>query len=93
MTVRILIDSIGWIGMACIVIAYGLVSSQKVKGNSRSYQVINLSGSLFLLINSYYHGAFPSVGLNVIWMGIAVTSLWNIWRHSKPQSQLKKDPS
>ena len=43
---EILSQTIGWIGTALIVIAYFLVSSKKVEGNSKIYQTINLLGAI-----------------------------------------------
>jgi hypothetical protein len=40
-----------------------------------SYQALNLVGAAFLLVNSIFLGAYPSVGINVIWIGIAVLAI------------------
>jgi hypothetical protein len=72
------IDIIGWIGSIELVVAYFMVSYQRMKANSLLYQWLNLSGSIFLLINTAYYGAFPSSFVNVIWILIAVSALYNI---------------
>jgi hypothetical protein len=69
------IDFIGWVGVAALLIAYGLVSTKKLAGDSSGYQLLNLMGSTFLIINSFYYGAYPSVGVNIAWIGIAVFAL------------------
>ncbi len=69
------IDIAGWIGAVVYLIAYALVSSQKTEGNSISYQVLNLIGGILLIINSTYYKAFPSVGVNIVWIGIAIYTL------------------
>ena len=73
------IDTIGWTGAALVLIAYGLISIQWISGNSFSYQALNVTGALLLVINSYYLGAYPSVGVNVAWMGIAAITLFRDW--------------
>ena len=39
------INVLGWIGAAALLSAYWLVSTQKVTGNSRTYQAMNLLGA------------------------------------------------
>jgi hypothetical protein len=69
------IDVFGWSGVAALLIAYGLVSTKKLEGDSPIYQLLNLAGSALLIINSFYYGAYPSVGVNIAWVGIAVFAL------------------
>jgi hypothetical protein len=39
------INLLGWTGAAALLTAYWLVSTQKVPGNSRTYQSMNLLGA------------------------------------------------
>lgn len=76
---KILVDVIGWIGSFEVIAAYIIVSFEFGKNiNRRIYQGLNLTGSLFLIINTIYHGAYPSAFVNVIWLIIAAIALWNI---------------
>lgn len=75
---KIFIDIIGWIGSLEVIAAYLLVSFEFGKVNKKVYQGLNLTGSLFLIINTIYHGAYPSAFVNVIWMIIAFISLRNL---------------
>ena len=72
---NLLIDFLGWIGVATLLAAYGLISMRKLEGDSLRYQWLNLIGSALLIFNSFYCGAFPSVGINLAWIGIAVFTL------------------
>jgi hypothetical protein len=72
---NLVIDIVGWSGVAALLIAYGLVSTKKLEGDSFTYQFLNLAGSALLIINSSFYGAFPSVGVNVAWVGIAIFAL------------------
>jgi len=72
---RILIDVAGWVGVAALLLAYALVSARKSKGDSVAYQLLNLAGGALVLVNSFVHGAYPSVGVNVVWIVIAVFTL------------------
>jgi hypothetical protein len=70
-----LIDAVGWVGVAALLAAYVLVSTKRMEGDSMEYQLLNLAGAALLIANSFYYGAYPSVGVNVIWIGIAVFAL------------------
>jgi hypothetical protein len=66
---------LGWTGAALLLLAYWLVSTKRAEGDSFLYQFLNISGALLLIINSWYFGAYPSVGVNVAWTGIALITL------------------
>ncbi|MDA2931207.1 hypothetical protein MYX84_14895, partial [Acidobacteria bacterium AH-259-O06] len=70
-----LIDIIGWIGAAALLFAYALVSARRVEGNSTAYQLLNIGGSVFLIVNTIHYGAFPSAFVNIVWMGIAIYTI------------------
>jgi hypothetical protein len=72
---NILIDSVGWVGAAVLLLAYGLVSTRKTEGDSGFYQLLNLAGSALLMMNSFYYGAYPSSGVNIVWIAIAIFAL------------------
>jgi hypothetical protein len=69
------IDVLGWIGALQILTAYALISLKKVEGDSLFYQLLNIVGSIFLVINTYYWKAFPSTLVNVVWAIIAVFAI------------------
>lgn len=75
MPVKLLIEILGWVGVAALLAAYGLVSMRRLEGNSFAYQMLNLVGSGLLIVNSFYNGALPSVGVNLAWIGIAILTL------------------
>jgi len=72
---NLLVDVIGWAGAAELLLAYVLVSARKTEGDSTIYQLLNLTGAAALIVNSFYYGAYPSVGVNILWIGIAVYTL------------------
>ncbi|HET92004.1 MAG TPA: hypothetical protein ENN99_14885 [Chloroflexi bacterium] len=75
---NILIDVSGWVGVVALLLAYVLVSTRKIEGDSSSYQLLNAVGSGLLILNSYYYGAYPSVAVNVVWIGIAVYTMMRV---------------
>ena len=74
-TMSVLVTVIGWLGAAALILAYGLVSSRRLAGDSVTFQVLNSAGALALAINTAYHAAWPSAVLNLVWIGIGVAAL------------------
>lgn len=72
------IDIVGWIGAAALLVAYGLVSTRRVAADSTAYQLPNMIGSIFLMVNTIRYGAYPSAFVNLIWLGIALYALRKI---------------
>ncbi|MBB4096735.1 CBU_0592 family membrane protein [Sphingomonas kyeonggiensis] len=77
---RLLIEVIGWTGAALILVAYLLLSSGRLTGQSRLYQWMNVVGAACFVLNSGWNGAIPSATLNVVWMLIGAVTLWRIAR-------------
>jgi hypothetical protein len=69
------IDLVGWVGAIVLLAAYASVSTRRMQGDSRVYQVLNLIGGACLIINTVYYGAYPSAVVNLVWIGIAVYTL------------------
>jgi hypothetical protein len=63
-----------------IAAAYLLVSMNRLKGDSVAYQVLNLVGGVFLIVNTIYWGAYPSTFVNGVWVCIAVFAIARIAR-------------
>jgi hypothetical protein len=70
-----LVDLLGWIGTILYLVAYVLVSMKKVEGDSVFFQGINILAGILLIVNTYYWRAYPSLGLNAAWIGIAFFTL------------------
>ena len=70
-----LIEVVGWAGALAVLLAYALVSSERMSARSRSYQLLNVAGAVGLVINSTWNGAIPSAVVNLIWIGIGVYAL------------------
>jgi len=71
----ILVNVVGWIGMACLIGAYVLVTLGRITGPGLTFQLMNLIGGGFLMVNSAYYGAWPSAALNVVWVVIGTVGL------------------
>ena len=71
----IIVDVLGWVGTVLYLFAYALVSVKKVEGDSFLYQGLNIVAGILLVINTFYWRAYPSLGLNAAWIGIALFTL------------------
>ena len=71
----LLIECVGWFGAAAVLLAYGLVSAERVTSRSWTYQLLNIAGAVGLVINSAWNGAIPSAVVNIIWIGIGIYAL------------------
>ncbi len=79
---KIFIEIIGWIGAVEVIIAYALNSNGKLKSDSVIFQMLNLTGAVFLIANTWYNAAYPSMVINIIWTAIAIGALVRIRRKS-----------
>lgn len=72
---EIIVEIIGWIASVLIVGSYFLNMRGKILATSPLYIWSNLLGGLFFVVNTFYHHAFPSMAVNIIWVLIAIGSL------------------
>jgi len=77
------VELAGWTGALLILLAYLLVTSGRVTGQSLAFQLMNLFGAAGFTLNGWWHGALPSASLNVVWMAIAAVALWGIWKRKR----------
>lgn len=75
MDTSLVINVIGWLGSIAVLLAYVLVSTNRLKGDSIPYQTLNFFGSIFLMVNTIYFGAYPSTFVNLVWLFIAIFAL------------------
>ena len=75
----VFMDILGWIGTVLYLVAYLLISLKKLEGDSPVYQGMNIAEGILLVINTFYWRAYPSLGLNVAWIGIGLFTLGRKW--------------
>ena len=75
---RFLVDVVGWLGAALLLFAYGFVSFKKLRVDSGYYQLLNVVGSCFLIVNTVYYRAYPSALVNLIWIIIALLAMFRM---------------
>lgn len=75
---NIFVEIVGWTGALLVLGAYLGVSSGRMTGGSAVFQGMNALGAALFVLNTWWHGAIPSMVLNIIWSGIGVAALWRI---------------
>lgn len=65
----------GWIGVACILSAYILVTLSLLSPQNAAYNILNILGSIGILASSYNKRDFQPIALNTVWIVIAVIGL------------------
>lgn len=67
-------DIFGWIGMILVLVAYALLSINKIK-SGYLYQFLNLFAGIFMAIGLFPKNAWFSFTLQIIWATIALLSI------------------
>ena len=80
-------DIIGWVGMILVLLAYILLSTNKLK-NGVTYQMLNLVAAALMAIGLYPKNAWFSFTLQVIWGIVAIIAIVKIY--AKPKKTTKK---
>jgi hypothetical protein len=80
--VELSVEIAGWVGAALILGAYGLLSAGKLTGRSLTYQLMNVFGAIGFTINGWWHSAWPSAALNVLWLLIGAVASWRILKRN-----------
>lgn len=66
-----IIDILGWVGAIVLLLAFGLSMRKVIGMQTMTYVLLNLIGSLCLVINAYALGVYPFLIINVFWLIIS----------------------
>ena len=75
-------DILGWIGMALVLLAYFLLSFEKIP-NGLLYQILNLIAAFLMAIGLFPKNAWFSFTLQVIWAIVAIIALIKIFNKTR----------
>ena len=75
-------DIIGWVGMILVLIAYILLSTNKLK-NGYTYQILNFLAALLMAIGLFPKNAWFSFTLQVVWGLVAIIAIIKLKIHPK----------
>ena len=70
-------DILGWVGMILVLLAYILLSSNKID-NGNLYQILNLLAAIFMAIGLFPTKAWFSFSLQIVWAIVSIVSIIKI---------------
>ncbi len=71
----LIFDGLGWIGAVSVLVPYALVSTGRLPGTATLFRALNIAGGILLMLNAWYHTAYPSVAVNALWIAIGLYSM------------------
>ncbi len=77
------IEIAGWVGAVCVLGAYVLLSIGRLSSSSVLFHLLNIIGAIGFVINTWWHGAIPSMVLNIVWCGVGLYALAQIFRKAR----------
>lgn len=73
-----LTNTIGLIGVACIMLAYALMTTSRWHVRHMGYLWLNLAGTLAILCSLCFAFNWPGFALNIVWAAITLRSIWRV---------------
>jgi len=73
------VEAIGWIGAACVLLAYGLALFGVISGDGFWYALLNLVGAVGIIVIAVAKKVPQSIVLNAIWAIAALAAIVNLW--------------
>jgi hypothetical protein len=68
-------EALGWIGALAFLVTYVMTSAGRLHVQSRTYQWVNIAAAALFVVASGSRQAWPSVALNVVWIGVGAVAL------------------
>lgn len=75
---NLIIEIFGWYGTIAILSAYVLLSFDMITANRISFQLLNLTGAIGIIIVSIAHSNYQPAVIDIVWALIALTALFKI---------------
>lgn len=77
---NLIYEIIGWSGSFLILLAYFLLSQDKLEETDLKYQSLNIVGALLLGVNAYQKQAWPILFLQLAWILIGIFTIKRLSR-------------
>ncbi|WP_299053129.1 hypothetical protein [uncultured Nocardioides sp.] len=74
----------GWLGAGGTVVAYTLLTTDRIAARSRTFQGLNAAGAALLALSAATHSSWPSTAVNLTWMLIGLAALVGAGRVAQP---------
>ena len=86
-------DIIGMTGVSLVLSAYGLLNINKMSSDSLIYQLMNLIGSILLLISLCFNFNLSSVIIEVVWITFSIIGIIRVMRSRHTKIFISEDSS
>lgn len=74
---------LGWLGTISYLLAYLLLTMQRLKADQPVYHLLNVVGAIGLTVNAIYYTDLPNVVVNVFWGIIGVMAILLLLKKKK----------
>jgi hypothetical protein len=74
---------IGWAGTISYLVAYLLLSMNRLKADQGLYHALNILGAIGLTYNAVFLKDFPNIIVNIVWGVIAFWAIFSIVRRKQ----------
>ena len=76
-------DFIGYIGVALILSAYGLLQIDRISPKSVLYSALNGLGAAGILVSLYFEPNLPALVIETVWLIISLFGLYQAFSRKK----------
>lgn len=76
---KIYSQAFGWYGTIAIIVAYYMTSFGILDVQSIAYQLLNITGALWIVVISYIKSAYQPMILNLVWFIIGLIALLKLF--------------
>lgn len=71
---------IGFAGVVVVLITYGLLASGRLSNNDWRYPVLNIIGTLGIVVSIFEEWSLPSMVSQLVWIAISIVGIMRIAR-------------
>ena len=69
-------ESLGWLGTAAYLLAYFLISTDRISSSEKLFHLLNIAGAIGLMCNAFYLTDYPNIAVNLAWTVIAASAIY-----------------
>ncbi len=73
-----LATAIGYLGVVIVLIAYALLASGRLSNNDWRYPVLNIVGTLGIVVSLFEQWNLPSMVSQLVWIAISIVGMMRI---------------